>query len=72
MKEKKEKPYSLVLIDSKQEIVDSINKIANENGLSFYFLEQIVRPIYEEIVNQAGIEVQNLREQYETREKEVK
>ena len=72
MKEKKEKPYSLVLIDSKQEIVDSINKIANENGLSFYFLEQIVRPIYEEIVNQAGIEVQNLREQYETQEKEVK
>lgn len=72
MKEKKEinKPLTVALEDAKEELVKSINKIANENGLSFFLLDLIFNDIHQEIRNQKENERMKAREDYEKSRKE--
>ena len=72
MKEKKEinNPLTVALEDAKEELVKSINKIANENGLSFFLLDLIFNDIHQEIRNQKENERMKAREDYEKSRKE--
>ena len=72
MKEKKviNKPLVVALEDAKEELVKATNKIANENGLSFFLLDLIFNDIHQEIKAQKEKERQSERENYEKSRKE--
>lgn len=60
----KEKPLILVIEDVKKDIINYINKISNENCLSYYFLEIILKDLYHEVLEKTEIEKNNLYRQY--------
>lgn len=62
--EKIQKPITVALEDAQNELILSINNIANKNGLSFFFLELIVRDIYKEIVENKRKEAMEARVKY--------
>ena len=64
------KPLTVALEDAKEELVKSINKIANENGLSFFLLDLIFNDIHQEIKVQKENERLKAREDYEKSRKE--
>lgn len=64
------KPLTVALEDAKEELVKSINKIANENGLSFFLLDLIFNDIHQEIKAQKENERLKAREDYEKSRKE--
>lgn len=64
------KPLTVALEDAKEEIVKSINKVANENGLSFFLLDLIFNDIHQEIKVQKENERLKAREDYEKSRKE--
>lgn len=72
MKEKKviNKPLTVALEDAKEELVKSINKIANDNGLSFFLLDLVFEDIHQEIRIQKEKERQEERKKYENTRKE--
>lgn len=67
----KNKPISVALEDAKNELIKSINEIANNNGLSFYLLSIIFKDIYNEIQFNANKELEDDRKKY-TEKKEDK
>ena len=73
MKEKKviNKPLTVALEDAKEELVKSINKIANDNGLSFFLLDLVFEDIHQEIRIQKEKERQEERKKYENTRKEM-
>lgn len=64
------KPLTVALEDAKEELVKSINKVANENGLSFFLLDLIFNDIHQEIKVQKENERLKAREDYEKSRKE--
>ena len=64
----KNKPISVALEDAKQELIKSINEIANNNGLSFYLLNILFTEIYNEIQYKAKQELENDRKYIEKEE----
>ena len=61
---KVQKPLTVALEDAKNQLVNAINEISKENGLSFFFLELIVGDIYKEIVQMKQKEALEAREKY--------
>ena len=71
MKEKEiAKPFVVILDDAKEEIVKSINKIANDNNLSYFMLNLIINDIHQEIQIKQEQERKIAREVYEKSRKE--
>lgn len=68
----KNKPISVALEDAKQELIKSINEIANNNGLSFYLLNILFTEIYSEIQYKAKQELENDRKKYIEKEEDKK
>lgn len=68
----KNKPISVALEDAKQELIKSINEIANNNGLSFYLLNILFTEIYNEIQYKAKQELENDRKKYIEKEEDKK
>lgn len=68
----KNKPISIALEDAKQELIKSINEIANNNGLSFYLLNILFTEIYNEIQYKAKQELENDRKKYIEKEEDKK
>ena len=64
----KNKPISIALEDAKKELVEKINEIANNNGLSFYLLNIIFTEIHNEIQFKSREEIENDRKSYEKKE----
>ena len=64
----KNKPISIALEDAKKELVEKINEIANNNGLSFYQLNIIFTEIHNEIQFKSREEIENDRKSYEKKE----
>lgn len=60
-----DKPITVAMEDATKEIVESINKIANDNHLSFYFLEIILEKIYTEVKYKSNEQRQQDRLEYE-------
>lgn len=60
-----DKPITVAIEDATKEIVESINKIANDNHLSFYFLEIILEKIYTEVKYKSNEQRQQDRLEYE-------
>ena len=68
-----EKPLEVAIEDTRKAITLAIVNIANENGLSYYFLEIIIGDLHNELIQQSKLQIQNLRENYnklENKEKE--
>ena len=43
-----EKPFQLRLEETKKDIINKINEICNNNSIDYYFLEKILKEIYQE------------------------
>ena len=68
-----EKPLEVAIEDSRKAITQAVVNIANENGLSYYFLEIIIGDLHNELIQQSKLQIENLRENYnklENKEKE--
>ena len=59
-----EKPIQLKIEDIKNNIIQFINKECSDNKLDYYFLESILKDIYQEVVNEKNKELQELQTQY--------
>lgn len=68
----KNKPISVALEDAKNELIKSINEIANNNGLSFYLLSIIFKDIYNEIQFNANKELEDDRKKYMEKKEDKK
>lgn len=68
----KNKPISIALEDAKNELIKSINEIANNNGLSFYLLSIIFKDIYNEIQFNANKELEDDRKKYMEKKEDKK
>ena len=68
-----EKPLEVAIEDTRKAITQAVVNIANENGLSYYFLEIIIGDLHNELIQQSKLQIENLRENYnklENKEKE--
>ena len=59
------KPLEIAMEDAKRDIVKAINNIANENKLTYYFLEIIISDLHNELAQKSKLQVDNLKENYE-------
>lgn len=60
-----EKPIQLIIEDSKNNIVDFINKECSDNKIDYVFLEMMLKDIYQEILLNKEKELQEIRQEYE-------
>lgn len=60
-----EKPIQLKIEDIKNNIIQFVNKECSDNKLDYYFLESIIKDIYQEVVNEKNKELQEIRQEYE-------
>ena len=60
----KEKPLILAMEDVKKELIKFINDVSNENCLSYYFLEIILKEIYQEVADKKISEIESIKQQY--------
>ena len=60
-----EKPIQLIIEDSKNNIVNFINKECSDNKIDYVFLEMILKDIYQEILLNKEKELQEIRQEYE-------
>ena len=67
-----EKPLEVAIEDSRKAITQAVVNIANENGLSYYFLEIIIGDLHNELIQQSKLQIENLRENYNKLEKKEK
>lgn len=65
-----EKPIQLIIEDVKNDIINFLNKECSENKLDFYFLESILKEIYQETIVQKDNELEELKKEYVKNEKE--
>ena len=66
------KPLEVAIEDSRKAITQAVVNIANENGLSYYFLEIIIGDLHNELIQQSKLQIENLRENYNKLEKKEK
>ena len=59
-----EKPLEMAMEDARRDIVQAINNIANENNLSYYFLEIIISDLHNELIQRSKLQLDNLKENY--------
>lgn len=59
-----EKPIQLKIEDIKNNIVNFINKECSDNKIDYYFLEIILKDIYQEVTSNKNKELQELKYQY--------
>ena len=67
-----EKPLEVAIEDTRKAITQAVVNIANENGLSYYFLEIIIGDLHNELIQQSKLQIENLRENYNKLEKKEK
>ena len=60
-----EKPMQLIIEDSKNNIVNFINKECSDNKIDYVFLEMMLKDIYQEILLNKEKELQEIRQEYE-------
>lgn len=60
-----DKPIQLTIEDSKNNIVNFINKECSDNKIDYVFLEMILKDIYQEILLNKEKELQEMRQEYE-------
>jgi hypothetical protein len=60
-----DKPIQLIIEDSKNNIVNFINKECSDNKIDYVFLEMILKDIYQEILLNKEKELQEMRQEYE-------
>jgi glutathionyl-hydroquinone reductase len=60
-----DKPIQLIIEDSKNNIVNFINKECSDNKIDYVFLEMILKDIYQEILLNKEKELQEIRQEYE-------
>lgn len=59
-----EKPIQLKIEESKQNIVDFINDECKKNEIDFYFLEYILKEIYQEVTINRDKELESIKSEY--------
>lgn len=59
-----DKPIQLIIEDSKNNIVNFINKECSDNKIDYVFLEMILKDIYQEILLNKEKELQEIRQEY--------
>lgn len=59
-----EKPIQLKIEDIKNNIVNFINKECSDNKIDYYFLEIILKDIYQEVTSNKNKELQELKDKY--------
>ena len=59
-----EKPIQLKIEESKQNIVDFINDECIKNEIDFYFLEYILKEIYQEVTINRDKELESIKSEY--------
>ena len=64
------RPIEVAIEDCKNEIIQFINKIGNENHLSYYFIETIINNIHQELIYKKESELKMLR-QSQNKESEI-
>lgn len=60
-----DKPIQLIIEDSKNNIVNFINKECSDNKIDYVFLEMILKDVYQEILLNKEKELQEIRQKYE-------
>lgn len=65
------KPLPIILEDSKKELILFINNLCNKNNLNYYFLDMIVKGIYEEIKENKDMELKYIQEEYSKQSEQV-
>lgn len=60
-----DKPIQLIIEDSKNNIVNFINKECSDNKIDYVFLEMMLKDIYQEILLNKEKELQEIRQEYE-------
>ena len=60
-----DKPIQLIIEDSKNNIVNFINKECSDNKIDYVFLEIILKDVYQEILLNKEKELQEIRQKYE-------
>lgn len=60
-----DKPIQLIIEDSKNNIVNFINKECSDNKIDYVFLEIILKDVYQEILSNKEKELQEIRQKYE-------
>lgn len=66
------KPIQLQLEEAREELIKSINSIANKYALDPYFLEFIMKDTYKEVVSEAKTELTKMKIDLEKEIKEKK
>ena len=56
-----EEPIQLRIEESKQDIVDFINNECKKNEIDFYFLEYILKEIYQEVTINRDKELESIK-----------
>jgi phage/plasmid-associated DNA primase len=59
-----EKPIQLRIEESKQNIVNFINDECIKNEIDFYFLEYILKEIYQEVTINRDKELESIKSEY--------
>lgn len=67
---KENKPLMIAIEDAKQNIISNINDTCEKNCLSYYYLEIIIKDIYQEVLNKKNIEFLKIKDDYEQSIKE--
>lgn len=58
------KPIQLVIEDIKLELIDHINSFCSEQNIDYYFLEIVIKDLYNEISSKKEKELDILKEEY--------
>lgn len=60
-----EKPIQVAIEESKEVIIKAINNECNRNNIDYYFLESILKDIYEETLKSKEKELEEMKKQLE-------
>ena len=59
-----DKPIFLRMEEAKTELASVINRQRKENGLPFYFLEMILKDLYQQVANGKNAELEAVKKDY--------
>lgn len=65
-----EKPIQIKIEETKNKVINILNQECNDNGIDYYFLENILKDIYVEVQRLKENELKDLQEKYENSIKE--
>lgn len=63
-----EKPIQVAIEESKEVIIKAINNECNRNNIDYYFLESILKDIYQETLKLKEQELEEMKKQLEKEE----